>query len=166
MSLLLLPPVASLDSVRSCDPDQVSHQRGLRLCENLIAFSCELGHAHQQPHLLSGLAHTLPFDWSKVCWCDSSRCRVVINRTLAQCSSCMMCHPLDEEPWLAVLAPGQVGDERHGHAHIDPCSDGDGQHSQEEGPPGGGAGLVKFPARHSPAGLEEGRQRGEVSGTG
>lgn len=57
--------------------------------------------------------------------------------------------------WLPVFTPGQVGDKRYSHAHIDPRSDSDGQHSQEEGPSGGGAGLVEVPPRHSPAGLEE-----------
>lgn len=58
-----------------------------------------------------------------------------------------------------MFTPGQVGDKRYGHAHIDPCPDSDGQHSQEEGPPGGGAGLVEVPPRHSPAGLEEEERR-------
>lgn len=62
------------------------------------------------------------------------------------------CFP--EVLWLPVFTPGQIGDERYGHAHVDPCSNSDGQHSQEEGPPGRGAGLVEVTPRHSPTGLE------------
>lgn len=65
-----------------------------------------------------------------------------------------MGNPPTKGAWLPVFAPGQVGDERHGHAHVDPRSNGDGQHGQEEGPPGGGAGLVEVPPRHGPARLE------------
>lgn len=54
---------------------------------------------------------------------------------------------------LPVVILGQVGDERHGHAHIDTCPDGDGQHSQEQGPPGAGACQVEVSFRHRLIGL-------------
>lgn len=44
-----------------------------------------------------------------------------------------------------MVALGEVGDEGHGHAHVDAGPYGDGEHSQEEGPPGAGAGLVEVP---------------------
>lgn len=55
-----------------------------------------------------------------------------------------------------MFTSGEVGNERYGHAHVDPRSDSDGQHGQEEGPPGGGAGLVEVAPRRSLAGLEGG----------
>lgn len=47
-----------------------------------------------------------------------------------------------------MVVLGEVGDEGHSHAHVDPGSDGDGQHGQEQGPPGAGAGLVEVPLGH------------------
>lgn len=47
-----------------------------------------------------------------------------------------------------VVVLGEVGDEGHGHTHVDAGSDRDGQHGQEQGPPGAGAGLVEVPFGH------------------
>lgn len=58
---------------------------------------------------------------------------------------------------------GQVGDERYGHAHIDTCPNGDGQHRQEESPSGGGAGQVKVAFGHRLVGLT-GREEQEEEG--
>lgn len=54
---------------------------------------------------------------------------------------------------LPVVILGQVGDERHGHAHIDTCPDGNWQDGEEESPPGAGAGQVKVSFGHGLVGL-------------
>lgn len=59
-----------------------------------------------------------------------------------------------------MLVLRKVGDERHGHAHVDSCTDGDRQDGQEEGPPGGGAGQVEVSLRHRLVGLR-GRRQGQ-----
>lgn len=61
-----------------------------------------------------------------------------------------------------MVALGEVGDEGHGHAHVDAGPDGDGEHGQEEGPPGAGAGLVKVPLGHGFVRLQ--REEGEEKG--
>ena len=50
---------------------------------------------------------------------------------------------------LQVVVLGEVGDEGDGHTHVDASSDGDGQHGQEEGSPGAGAGLMEVSFGHS-----------------
>lgn len=52
-----------------------------------------------------------------------------------------------------VVVLGEVGDEGHGHAHVDAGPDGDGEHGQEQGPPGAGACLVEVPLGHCLVGL-------------
>lgn len=44
---------------------------------------------------------------------------------------------------------GEVGNKGHGNAHINASSDCDGEHSQEQGPPRAGAGLVEVSLGHS-----------------
>lgn len=58
-----------------------------------------------------------------------------------------------------VVVLGEVGDEGHGHAHIDASPNGDGQHCQEQGPPGAGAGLVQVPLGHGFVGLQSWRRK-------
>lgn len=48
-----------------------------------------------------------------------------------------------------MVVLGEVGDEGDGHTHVDAGSDCDGQHSQEQGPPGAGAGLMEVSFGHS-----------------
>lgn len=52
-----------------------------------------------------------------------------------------------------MIVLGEVGDEGHSHTHVDACSDCDGEHSQEQGPPRAGAGLVEIPLGHGFIGL-------------
>lgn len=60
-----------------------------------------------------------------------------------------------------MVVLGEVGDEGHGHAHVDAGPDGDGQHSQEQGPPGARAGLVEVPLGYGFVGLLERKEGGE-----
>ena len=62
-----------------------------------------------------------------------------------------------------MVALGEVGDEGHGHTHIDAGPYGDGEHGQEEGPPGAGAGLVEVPLGHGFVRLQ--REEGEEKGS-
>ena len=62
-----------------------------------------------------------------------------------------------------MVAFGEVGDEGHGHAHVDAGPYGDGEHGQEEGPPGAGAGLVEVPLGHGFVRLQ--REEGEEKGS-
>ena len=62
-----------------------------------------------------------------------------------------------------MVALGEVGDEGHGHAHVDAGPDGDGEHGQEEGPPGAGAGLVEVPFGYGFVRLQ--REEGEEKGS-
>lgn len=61
--------------------------------------------------------------------------------------------------WLPLVVPGQVGDKRHGHAHIDPGPDGDGEHGEEERLPGAAAGQVEITFGHRLVGLSEKEDR-------
>lgn len=47
-----------------------------------------------------------------------------------------------------MVVLGEVGDESDSHTHVDASSNGDGQHCQEQGPPGAGAGLMKVSFGH------------------
>lgn len=58
-----------------------------------------------------------------------------------------------------VVVLGEVGDEGDGHAHVDAGSDGDGQHGQEQGPPGAGASLVEVSLGHGFVGLQNWRRK-------
>lgn len=60
-----------------------------------------------------------------------------------------------------MVVLGEVGDEGNSHTHVDASSDCDGEHSQEEGPPGAGAGLVEVPLGHGFVGLQSWRGRRE-----
>lgn len=62
-----------------------------------------------------------------------------------------------------MVALGEVGDEGHGHAHVDAGPYGDGEHSQEEGPPGAGAGLMEVPLGHGFVRLQ--REKGKEKGS-
>lgn len=74
-----------------------------------------------------------------------------------------MGHSFSMAMGLPVVVLGEVGDERHGHAHIDTCPNGDWQHGQEESPPRTGARQVEVSFRHRLVGLlEEGGGEGEV----
>lgn len=53
-----------------------------------------------------------------------------------------------------MVVLGEVGDEGNSHTHVDASSDCDGEHSQEKGPPGAGAGLVEVPLGHGFVGLQ------------
>lgn len=53
-----------------------------------------------------------------------------------------------------MVVLGQVGDQRHGDAHVDPRPDGDGKDGEEERSPRAGAGQVEVALRHRLVGLQ------------
>lgn len=49
------------------------------------------------------------------------------------------------EARLQVVVLGKVCDKSHGYTNVDAGTNGDGEHSQEKGTSGAGAGMVKVP---------------------